>query len=317
MLVQSINTNTKENQAPSLRPQSFDDFIGQNTIKTILHTAIQSAQQENHTLGHILLNWQSGYGKTTLAWIIAANWNHKLYTITAYAISKPADMIGILNQIQEWDVLFIDEIHRLKPALEEILYIAMEDYRIDMILPDGGSVTLPLRPFTLIWATTKPESLSTPLKNRFVYSFHLEPYTLQEKKLLLRRYLNKNFITLSNEVLEEIAQYATHTPREITTMSIQIRDYLSVHTVKSVDWLVFEKRHIQWYLTYSQRKKWWITALHERYMDILYESNGFPVWLKTLATKLWMTQKSVEDEIEPLLFWLGKIEKTSRWRIAL
>jgi Holliday junction DNA helicase RuvB len=114
-----------------------------------------------------------------------------------------------------------------------MLYIAMEDYRIDMILPDGGSVTLPLRPFTLIGATTKPEALSIPLKNRFVYSFHLEPYSEQEKKQLLLRYITKNNISISKQVLEEIAQYATHTPREITTMSIQIRDYLSVHTTRS------------------------------------------------------------------------------------
>lgn len=317
MLIQSINTDTISNTFSSLRPSSFAEFIGQNTIKRILQTAIQSAKQEKHTLGHLLLSGQSGYGKTTLAGIVAANCDVKLYTITAYAISKPAEMIGVLNQLQEWDILFIDEIHRLKPALEEMLYIAMEDYRIDMILPDGWSVKLPLRPFTLIWATTKPESLSAPLKNRFVYTFHLEPYSEHEKIRLLERYLTKHTISCEDWVIQELAQYTTHTPREITTMSIQVRDYLSVHTTKSEWSLLFQSKDISGYLQYSQRKKWWITSIHERYLVILQEANGFPVGLKTLSTKLWMTQKSVEDEIEPLLFGLGKIEKTMRGRVLV
>lgn len=317
MLIQSINTDTNSHTTTSLRPVSFGEFIGQRTVKTILQTAIQSASQEEHTLGHMIFNGQSGYGKTTLAGIVAWQCAVGLHTITAYAISKPAEMIWVLNQLQEWDILFIDEIHRLKPALEEMLYIAMEDYRIDMILPDWGSVTLPLRPFTLIGATTRPESLSTPLKNRFVYSFHLEPYSDEEKLQLLERYLSKHRITITPPLLEQIAEYATHTPREITTMAIQIRDYLSVHATKRDRQLHFTADHIQGYLDYSQRKRWWVTPLHQRYLAILEESHGAPVWLKTLATKLGMTQKSVEDEIEPLLFGLGKIEKTMRGRVLV
>ena len=106
----------------------------------------------------------------------------------------------------------------------------MEDYRIDMVLPDGGSVSLPLQPFTLIGATTKPESLSIPLKNRFIYSFHLEPYTQTQKTQMLKRYLHKHTITITNTILAKLAEYTTHTPREITTMSVQVRDYLLVHT---------------------------------------------------------------------------------------
>lgn len=317
MLIQSINTDTAKTPNISLRPVSFDEFIGQSTIKNILTTAIQSALQESHTLWHILLNGPSGYGKTTLAWIIAGSTQTTLYTITAYAISKPADMIGILNQLQEWDVLFVDEIHRLKPALEEMLYIAMEDYRIDMVLPDWWSVSLPLKPFTLIWATTKPEWLSSPLKNRFVYGFHLEPYSHWEKVQILQRYLEKYYISIGDDMLERLAQYTTHTPREITTMTIQIRDYLTVHSKKWANGLMFDSHHIDGYLQYSQRKIWGLTSLHERYLAILTSSHWNPVGLKTLATKLWMTQKSVEDEIEPLLFGLSKIEKTMRWRILV
>jgi Holliday junction DNA helicase RuvB len=165
------------------RPQSFEEFIGQDHIKLILKTALQSAQASNKALGHCLFTGESGYGKTTLASIVANTMGTRVKHITAYAISKPSDMVSLLNTLDTHDILFIDEIHRLKSSIEEVLYIAMEDYAIDMLMPDGTHIRIPLRPFTLIGATTKPESLTPPLKNRFVYDIHFLPYTPQEKNI--------------------------------------------------------------------------------------------------------------------------------------
>ena len=153
------------------RPQSLNEFIGQDHITRIIKTAISSAKKNKHYLWHILLCGASGYGKTTLWSIIAKEYGKDFHIVTWYAINKPAEMISILTNLKEWDIIFIDEIHRLKPAIEELMYIAMEDFAIDMVMPDGWSVRIPLQPFTLIGATTKPEAIADPLKNRFIYNW--------------------------------------------------------------------------------------------------------------------------------------------------
>lgn len=149
--------------------------------------------------------------------------------ITGYALSKPAEMVSLLNSLGCNDILFIDEIHRLKANVEEVLYIAMEDYRIDMVMPDGGSLSLPLQPFTLIGATTKMEKLSAPLKNRFVYKFHFVDYTFTEQQAIITRYLNVNAIALGNDsslLIHEICSHVTLVPREIANFCLQLKDYL-------------------------------------------------------------------------------------------
>lgn len=155
--------------------------------------------------------------------------------LTGYAINKPAEMVSLLNTVEKDDVVFIDEIHRLKAPIEEVLYIAMEDYAIDMVMPDGNTVKLPVEPFTLIGATTKSESLSEPLKNRFIYTFHLSPYSYEEKKQIVQRYLTLNNMNLAqSSLLETICSFASSTPREITTLCIQLRDYCIVHNNDSL-----------------------------------------------------------------------------------
>jgi len=171
-----------------VRPVSFEEFIWQEDIKNILKSAIISALKRWDSLWHILLSWDSWFWKTTLACIIANYLRKNIKIITAYAMEKPSDMISILNQLEEWDILFIDEIHRLKPKIEEILYIAMEDFRIDIIVQDEN-MSLPINKFTLIWATNKLENLSDAFKNRFIYKFHLKPYTNKEKEKILSKYL--------------------------------------------------------------------------------------------------------------------------------
>ncbi len=297
------------------RPSNFNDFIGQDAIKQTLNTAIQSASINGHALWHILFCGQSWYWKTTLATILWATLQTTTHTVTWYALTKPSDLVSLLNTLKSSDILFIDEIHRLKPALQEVLYIAMEDNCIDMVMPDWHHVRLPIEPFTLIWATTKSESLSEPLKNRFVYTFHLLPYTLEEKKAIIHRYLTVNWLTYTdNTIIDLIAQHVSSTPREITTLIIQLRDYCIVHW----DWdrtISHELR--QWFFSGNNINEWWLQAIHVRYLSILETYWTHPVWLWTLAALLGMNEKAIEKDIEPLLFALGKIEKTPRWRKLL
>ena len=148
-----------------------------------------------------MLSGPSGYGKTTLAQIIAKLLGVQIKIINAYAISKPAEMISILNSLQVHDILFVDEVHRLKAPVEEVLYSAMEDHVIDMVMPEGGSVRIPIHPFTLVGATTQMESLSTPFKNRFIYKFHLIEYDTDEKHQIILRYLHHYHITAADEII--------------------------------------------------------------------------------------------------------------------
>jgi len=294
------------------RPTSFSTFIWQQDTKKVVQAAITSAQSRNEALGHVLFSWESGYGKTTLSQIISHEMHAQIKIITWYALSKPADMVSLLNSLGKNDILFIDEIHRLKATVEEVLYIAMEDYRIDMVMPDWGSLSIPLEPFTLIWATTQLEKLSTPLKNRFVYKFHFDVYTESEKQAIIKRYIRKNNIELSSPVLlEQISEYNSNVPRDIATACIQLRDYLTAH----YDDLTLDQERWMHFWQWRKLDKWWLTLLHQKYLHILKEANYTPVWLKTLSVKLWMSEQSVEDDIEPLLFRLWKIDKTSRWRV--
>lgn len=307
-------TTTKTVNNGPQRPLSFGEFIGQDDIKTVLQTAIGSAQKQWHSVWHILFAWQSGYGKTTLAGIVSSQMKWTLKVITGYALTKPSEMISLLNSLQKNDILFIDEIHRLRASVEEVLYIAMEDYCIDMVLPDGSSVRVPLNEFTLVGATTKQESLSQPLKNRFVYSFHLSPYSDTEKQHIINYYLGKNNIDLEDEsLLTSISEFVTGTPREITSLCIQLRDYLIVHHES----MLLQRTIRSEFVENHNKEKGWLTPLHKRYITLLEAAIGEPVGLKTLAVKLGLSEKSLEEDIEPLLFALGMIEKTTRGRVLV
>lgn len=305
-------TNGKEIGAHGYRPAWFSSFVWQKNIINVTKTAIKSAQQSDHTLGHMLFSGSSWYGKTTLATIISNEMNVEIKTVTGYAISKPSELISILNNLQEWDVLFIDEIHRLKPNIEEVLYIAMEDRVIDFVMPEGGSMRLPINHFTLIGATTKLESLSTPLKNRFVYKFHFEDYTKNEIEEMVKRYLDTYSIKADKQIVEKISEKVEQTPREIHNLCIKIRDYLIAEgTNKDLCMESTKRNDFEHRLNIDAGG---ITPLHKKYLAILAE-NEDAVWVKTIAAKLWMNEKAIENDIEPLLLKLGKIEKTGKWRV--
>ena len=296
------------------RPMTWDEYIWQEEIKNILSSAIFSAKKSWHTLGHILVSWPSWYGKTTLAQIIAKELSVNIKIITAYAINKPSEIISILNSLSEGDVLFIDEIHRLLPKIEEVLYTAMEDRSIDMVMPEWWSVRIPLSKFTLIWATTMMEKLSTPFKNRFVYKFHLAEYNSAEKSQIIARYLNHYNINFDDKLLNDIHERFESVPREIHNMCIKIRDYTSSHTSSQELKLDIYIRNdfVAWIGVDSDG----LGAMHHRYLEIL-KTYDKPVWVKTIAMKLGINPQSVEDDIEPILVKLGKIDRTHRGRIYI
>jgi len=314
MQVKRISTEKLIEIEKMFRPQDFEDFIWQQEIKKILKAAIHSAQKRQSNLWHVLFSGESGYGKTTMWWIISKSLWVNIKIVTWYAITKPAELISILNSLQDWDILFIDEIHRLRANIEEILYIAMEDFAIDMVMPEWWNVRIPLNKFSLVWATTKLESLSWPLKNRFVYKFHFVDYTNHEKKDIIKRYLNLYQINFDNSLLEKIANHIISVPREINNFCIQLRDYLISKWAKESNlnlddeiWLEFK--------SWANLETGWLNHIHKKYMEILNDFEWWPVWLKTISLKIWLNEKAVENDIEPLLLKLWIIDKTSKWRI--
>lgn len=312
MEIKKINTETQAPLNNGNRPGDFNEFIGQEHIKDVLKTAIDSAKKRKGHIGHILFSGPSGFGKTTMAGIISKQSSVNIKTVTGYAITKPAEIISILNSLQEGDILFIDEIHRLRPNIEEVLYIAMEDFVIDMVMPEGGNVRIPINPFTLVGATTKSESMSQPIKNRFVYHFHFMEYNNKEKQFIINKYLTTHGISTSPSLLEQMAAKVDAVPREIHNFCIKIRDFVitQTHGNNITDSI---REH---FLTHSQIEEGGMTPLHAKYLDILREADR-PLGIKTIAVQLGVNEKAIEEDIEPLLMKLGKIEKSAAGRILV
>lgn len=333
MEIKKINTEKILNISKNGRPDSFEDFIGQEHIKKIVQTAIKSGKIRKGNMGHMLFSGASGFGKTTLASIISKQGNVNIKAVTGYAITKPAEIISILNNLETGDILFIDEIHRLKPNIEEVLYIAMEDFVIDMVMPEWWNVRIPINPFTLIGATTKAESLSQPMKNRFVYHFHFMEYTPIEKETLIKKYLNHYNINIAEDLVKKIAEKVGSVPREIHNLCIKIRDFVITHSDQkwstSFVWkeslsrtagrdqgVVEDSKKnfltenlLKQFLHHSQIEEWGMTPLHAKYLEILRQADR-PMGSKAIAVQLGINEKAVEEDVEPLLLKLGKIEKT-------
>ncbi len=312
MEIKKINTDKLLNINHTGRPDTFDEFIGQEHIKGVVKTAIDSWKIRKWHMGHILFSGPSGFGKTTMAHIISKQGQVNIKAVTGYAITKPSEIISILNTLETWDILFIDEIHRLKPNIEEVLYIAMEDFVIDMVMPEGGNVRIPINPFTLIGATTKSESLSQPIKNRFVYHFHFMEYTPSEKEFIIKKYLDKYEIIASNEVIKKISEKVDAVPREIHNLCIKIRDYV---ITQSKDKILTDPLRVD-FLKHSQIDEGGMTPLHAKYLEILEKADR-PIGVKAIAVQLGINEKAVEEDVEPLLLKLGKIEKSWAGRILI
>ena len=309
MEVKRISTTSQNTVSGSQRPVDFESFVGQEPIKAVLKTAIESAKLRAGELGHILFSWSSGFWKTTLAGILSKQMGSSLKVVTWYALSKPSELVSVLNSLDVGDILFIDEIHRLKPTIEEVLYIAMEDFLIDMVMPEGWSLRLPINPFTLIGATTKPESLSQPMKNRFIYQFHFMDYTPDEKKKILDQYLDFYGVKYEQNLITDISKKVAPVPREIHNLAVKIRDYLVSKKIK-----ILTSNDRADFLVHTQIQDGGMMPIHSKYLEIL-ETADRPLGLKSLAIQLWVSEKTLEEDIEPLLLKLWKITKTTKGRI--
>ncbi len=301
-----------ENFDMALRPKKLEDYIGQEKIKKHLKVSIESAKIRKTPLEHILFYGPPGLWKTTLSNIIVTEMDSTLKVTSGPAIDKQSDIVSILSNLQEWDILFIDEIHRLRANIEEILYTAMEDFYIDIIVwawTWAQSVRMPVAPFTLIWATTKLSSLSAPLRDRFWNILKLDFYNEKDLFTIIRNNSKKIEIELSDLVLEKIAFRSRWTPRISNRLLKIVRDYVTIWRKLSEKWVIdeiFEDLSID---------ELWLDSLDKKLLESLVFKFGWaPVWLNTLASVLWEEESTLEDVIEPYLLQIWFIERTPRWR---
>lgn len=299
----------------TLRPQSFGDYIGQEKVKKNLDILIRAAQKRKEPIEHILLYGPAGLGKTTLANIIAKEMGVNIKTTSGPAIERVGDFGSILTNLSDGDVLFIDEIHRLNKTIEEILYPAMEDYKLDIIIgkgPSARTIQLDLPKFTLIGATTKLGSLSNPLRNRFGATHRLEFYEQDEIEKILKRSSKILDVAVEESGLKKIASCARCTPRVANRLLKRVRDFSQIKNHKSVDGIIAQEAlemidvdHIG--LEPADRHI--LRAIIEKF-------DGGPVGLATVAAATSEEIKTIEDVYEPYLIQIGFLARTPRGRVV-
>lgn len=306
----------ESNQELSLRPSVWEEYVGQEKIKKNLKVFIEASKKRNECLDHILFFGPPGLGKTTLSHIIAYEMGCNIKVSAAPMIEKSGDLAAILTNLSEGDILFIDEIHRLSPAIEEILYPAMEDFRLDIIIgsgPAAQTLKIDLAPFTLIGATTRAGMLSNPLRDRFGMSFRLQFYEPKELALIVQTAAKKLSKTLSQEGANEIARRSRGTPRIALRLLRRVRDFADVR-LDSQSEIGIECVHYA--LNELGVNELGFDELDLRYLAILAESRGRAIGLNTIAAAMSEDEATIEDVIEPYLLANGYFERTAKGRIA-
>lgn len=299
----------------SLRPLSLNEYVGQENFKENLKIFIHAAKNRDEPLDHILLYGPPGLGKTTLAYVIANEMGTSIRLINGPSIEKPGELAAILSTMNEGDILFIDEIHRIPRVVEEILYEAMEDYKLTFLSgrdEDARNITIRLKPFTLVGATTKPGDLSSPLRDRFGIVNRLEYYTLEELEKIIKRTSRVFNLPISDEAASLIALRSRGTPRIANRIYRRVRDFASFASLSIIDERItkeaLQKLRIDG-LGLDEIDIRYLTALIKRF-------NGGPVGLETLASTIGEEVRNLEEVYEPYLLKLGLINKTPRGRVA-
>jgi Holliday junction DNA helicase RuvB len=296
-----------------LRPLNFSDFRGQTKTIENLKIFVQAARQRNEALDHVLLHGPPGLGKTTLAHIISSEMDVGLKVTSGPVLDKPGDLAGILTGLEESDVLFIDEIHRLSPVVEEYLYAAMEDYRIDLMIdkgPSARSIQLSLNPFTLIGATTRSGLLTSPLRARFGIKFLLEYYDAKILKGIIKRSAGILEINIDDKAAMELASRSRGTPRIANALLRRVRDFAQVKGSGNIDLEI-----TQYSLEAMNIDQHGLDEMDNRILSTIVEKfKGGPVGISTIATAVGEDGGTIEEVYEPFLIKEGYIKRTPRGR---
>ncbi len=299
----------------SLRPRFLRDFIGQQKIKDSIKVAVEAARQRREALDHVLLFGPPGLGKTTLAHIISNELNVNFRSTSGPAIEKRGDLAAILTNLEQNDVLFIDEIHRLHPSLEEILYPAMEDFQIDIIIGEGPgarSIKIDIPQFTLVGATTRTGLLTSPLRGRFGIIQRLDFYTLESLATIVRRSADILDVVIDEKSTEEVARRSRGTPRVANRLLRRVRDYAQVRADGSIDYKVACQG-----LDLANVDRFGFDEIDRKLLlTIIEKFGGGPVGVNTISAAISEEKDAIEDIYEPYLIQIGFLNRTPRGRMV-
>ena len=299
----------------ALRPLKFSQYVGQESLIRKLKIAVDAARGRKEPVDHILLHGPPGLGKTTLAHVVANEVGAQVHVTNGPALTKPADLVGILTKLNRGDVLFIDEIHRLQPVLEELLYSALEDYKLDIIIGQGPSArthTLEVRPFTFIGATTRAGLISGPLRSRFGIVLRLEFYTPEDLRVIVERSAEILDVNIDQAGANEIASRSRGTPRIANRLLRRVRDYAQVRGTGKID-----QPTAQAALQMLEVDQYGFDEVDRRLLlTIIEKYQGGPVGVNTLAAVLAEEPDAIEEIYEPFLMQIGFLNRTPRGRVA-